>query len=298
VHLRIQHTLAYTYSRGVFCEPVTIRLRPRDDLFQRLHDWRCDISPEPAGVSEFRDLDGNLVVKAWFEGLTESLSIASTCDVETLCSDPYRFLLLPEAAVLPVRVEPTEQGLAACYMKQGMISPKVTEIGEEIQRQTGRQTVRFLSALASYLHESFPVVVRPTGEAWAAEKTLAEHTGSCRDLAVLFCEICRSAGLPARFVSGYVADADRNGRHRLHAWSEVYLPGAGWRGFDPTAGGAVSDHHVALAAARIPASASPTSGIFRGTGVTSELNANVRITVAPMEASVPVQSQQPSQVPL
>jgi transglutaminase-like putative cysteine protease len=274
----VRHSLTYRYSKPVFCEPVTIRLRPRDDPFQRLVSWSWSITPEPVGTSQFRDLDGNLVLRAWFEGLTESLVIHSDANVETLCFDPYRFLLAPEAAVLPVRLEAIEQGLAAHYSRATNLSPRLAELAEDLQKQTGRQTVRFLSALASYLHESFKVIHRPKGEPLPSEKTLADRQGSCRDLAVLFCDVCRAAGLPARFVSGYCADPDADGRHYLHAWGEVYLPGAGWRGFDPTQGLAVADRHISLAASRLPALASPTSGAFRGTGATSELVAAIEVS--------------------
>jgi transglutaminase-like putative cysteine protease len=285
VHVRIRHSLHYEYSRDVYCEPVAIRLRPREDAAQRLVRWKSSIDPHPLGVSEFRDLDGNLTLKAWFEGLTRVLTITSECEVESLCTDPFRFLLIPEATVLPVRVEPIEQSLAAHYSKPGTLSPRIVEVSEDIQRQTGRQTIRFLCALTAHLHDSFNVIVRLTGDPWPAEKTLEQKSGSCRDLAVLFCEICRSAGLPSRFVSGYTIDPDADRQHHLHAWSEVYLPGAGWRGFDPTTGLAVSNRHVALAAARLPTLASPTSGAFRGTGVTSELTASVRVTVDDPDAT-------------
>ncbi|MBX3441469.1 MAG: transglutaminase family protein [Planctomyces sp.] len=299
MRVRIQHELHYVYSREVFCEPVMIRLRPREDAAQRIRSWKCSIAPEPEGISEFRDLDGNIVLKAWFEGLTSSLRIMTDAEVETLQSDPYRFLLNPEAAVLPARLDPIDQSLAAHYAKPGTLSPRMVAMAEELERQAGRQTIRFLMALTSHLNESCQVIIRPTGEAWPAEKTLSERAGSCRDLAVLFCEVCRSAGLPARFVSGYSVDPDLDGLHHLHAWGEVYLAGAGWRGFDPTAGLAVGDRHIAVAAARLPPSASPTSGAFRGTGVSSQLEANVR--VVPLEADAPrngaAQPSQPAVLP-
>jgi transglutaminase-like putative cysteine protease len=278
VLVRVQHSLDYLYSRAVFCEPVTIRLRPRDDSFQKLKSWHCTIDPQPAGMSQYRDLDGNLVLRAWFEGLTEHLKIHSALEVETLCFDPFQYLLAPEAAVLPIRLDAIEQSLAATYSKPGTMSPKIAELADELQRQTGKQTTRFLSVLSAHLHDAIKFTVRPTGDPWPPEKTLADRTGSCRDIAVLFCEVCRAAGLPSRFVSGYAVDPDHAGCHHLHAWSEVYLPGAGWRGFDPTLGLAVADRHVSLAAARLPALAAPTSGVYRGTGVTSELTAHVEIS--------------------
>lgn len=275
--VRVQHSLDYQYSRGVFCEPVTIRLRPRDDPYQKLRDWSWSIDPEPAGTSVYRDLDGNLILRAWFEGLTEHLKLRSAVEVETLCFDPFQYLLAPEAAILPIRLDAIEQSLAATYSKPGTMSPKIPALAEELQKQTGKQTTRFLSALAAHLHDTIQFVIRPTGDPWPAEKTLSDRTGSCRDIAVLFCEVCRASGLPSRFVSGYAADPEHDGCHHLHAWAEVYLPGAGWRGFDPTLGLAVADRHVALAASRLPALAAPTSGIYRGTGVTSELTSHVDI---------------------
>jgi transglutaminase-like putative cysteine protease len=278
VLVRVQHSLDYTYSRSVFCEPVTIRLRPRDDPFQTLRDWTCTIDPQPAGTSIYRDLDGNLILRAWFEGLTDHLKIHSAVEVETVSFDPFQYLLAPEAAVLPIRLDAIEQSLAATYSKPGTLSPRIAELAEELQRQTGKQTTRFLSALANHLHQTIEFIARPTGDPWTAEKTLADRTGSCRDIAVLFCEVCRASGLPARFVSGYAVEPDHAGCHHLHAWSEVYLPGAGWRGFDPTLGLAVADRHVAVAASRLPALAAPTSGVFRGTGVTSELHTKVEVS--------------------
>jgi len=277
VLVRVEHSLDYQYSRAVFCEPVTIRLRPRDDPFQTLRHWNCTIDPQPAGVSDFRDLDGNLIRKAWFEGLTGHLRIHSSIEVETRCFDPFQYLLSPEAAVIPIKLDAIEQSLAATYSKPGTLSPRITELANDLQRQAGMQTTRFLPALAAHLHATIGFQVRPSGDPWPAEKTLAERTGSCRDIAVLFCEVCRASGLPARFVSGYAVDPDHAGCHHLHAWCEVYLPGAGWRGFDPTLGLAVADRHVALASSRLPALAAPTSGVFRGTGVTSELRAHVEI---------------------
>jgi transglutaminase-like putative cysteine protease len=90
------------------------------------------------------------------------------------------------------------------------------------------------------------------------------RAGSCRDLAVVFCAMCRSMGLAARFVSGYQSEAVVQPRAHMHAWAEVYLPGGGWRGYDPSQGLAVSTSHVAVAAAADPRMAAPVSGSYRG----------------------------------
>ena len=107
-------------------------------------------------------------------------------------------------------------------------------------------------------------MIREVGPPQPAESTLRDRAGSCRDLAVLFCAACRAVGLAARFVSGYERDASLQENGDLHAWAEVYLEGAGWRGYDPSRALAVAASHVAVAASSDPLLASPVSGTFRG----------------------------------
>ena len=107
--------------------------------------------------------------------------------------------------------------------------------------------------------------------------TLEKGQGACRDLAVLFVAACRALGFGARFVSGYHQGHSEPMRRDLHAWAEVYLPGGGWRGYDPSLGLAVADRHVAVAAGTRPDQAAPISGSFRGTGVSSRMRAEIRM---------------------
>ena len=116
------------------------------------------------------------------------------------------------------------------------------------------------------------------GAPFAAETTLREQEGSCRDLAVLFCAACRAVGLAARFVSGYERDASLQENGDLHAWAEVYLEGGGWRGYDPSRALAVASTHVAVAAASDPLLASPVSGTFRG-AATAKLEFSISMQV-------------------
>jgi transglutaminase-like putative cysteine protease len=124
------------------------------------------------------------------------------------------------------------------------------------------------------------VTIREESEPQAPGMILAQRYGACRDLAVLFMDACRALGLGARFVSGYQeGDPDQEGR-RLHAWAEVYIPGGGWRGYDPTHGPAVADRHVAVAAGMHPTFAAPITGTFRGTGVSSRMQADIQLSVS------------------
>ncbi len=118
----------------------------------------------------------------------------------------------------------------------------------------------------------------------------ARKEGSCRDLAVLFIETCRSVGIAARFVSGYHTVQPWQGARQLHAWAEIFLPGAGWRGYDPSQGLAVADQHIAIAAGATPQLAAPVTGSFRGNGVQSSFTAEIEIRALP--ESTPPMTQQ------
>ena len=110
-------------------------------------------------------------------------------------------------------------------------------------------------------------IVRHEGEPQPPLVTLTQGQGACRDYTVLFLEVCRIVGLAGRFVSGYFGGEPENEERHLHAWAEVYLTNAGWRGYDSMFGLAVADQHIALAAGATPSLAAPTTGTFRGTGV-------------------------------
>jgi transglutaminase-like putative cysteine protease len=133
--------------------------------------------------------------------------------------------------------------------------------------------------LQQRIAESCQYIVREVGDPLPAEVTLTQRKGSCRDLTVLFMEACRALGIAARFLSGYhVPLTDQI--HRLHAWAEVYLPGGGWRGYDPTAGLAVGDPHIVVAAGSTPRMAAPISGSFRGENITATLEVEIQLRPA------------------
>jgi transglutaminase-like putative cysteine protease len=246
----------------VYLEPQTIRLRPRDDGSQRVLQYAVSISPSPAGCTDCLDQDGNVVTEAWFEGPTDTLSIQSAFAVETLRQNPFDFLLRPGTGALPLLYSPAVHFALEPYMRQS--SAGVREFSASLAAGAGH-ALDFLTLLNRTLCGEFEYAVRETGAPHTAETTLQTREGSCRDLAVLFCEAARAAGIAARFVSGYQCGPVRDGsKVQMHAWAEVYLEGGGWRGYDPSSGLAVGTGHVAVAAAADPALAGPVSGTFRG----------------------------------
>lgn len=276
---RAHHVTRYRYSRPAFLDPQIIRLTPRSDPNQRLTDFRIEVTPEPAGMSQYIDAEGNSVVKVWFDGLTDALVLQTRFLVRTLRTNPFEFLLDDQSHDhLPIVYRSEESAALARYCTNGeRVAAAVANYTQDVMEAARGETLRFLHGLNQRMYEEFRIVVRVKGPAYSAEETLGRREVACRDVANLFVECARVVGLAARFVSGYQAsDPDRNNLH-MHAWAEVYLPGAGWVGYDPTHGLAVSDGHVAVASAPAPEGAAALSGSFRGTGVESTIQTSLTI---------------------
>jgi transglutaminase-like putative cysteine protease len=129
---------------------------------------------------------------------------------------------------------------------------------------SNQQALPFLRQLVEMIQDRVKYTQRHIGPAWPAGRTLRERVGSCRDLAMLMIECCRCVGLPARFVSGYHLVDPAPEQYDLHAWAEVYLPGAGWRGFDPTGCGAIDDRYIVVASSSRPELTAAVTGSFSG----------------------------------
>lgn len=280
--LDIEHVTRFTYSQPVFLEPHVLRLRPRCGWNQRLLDFELEIDPRPEGCARNVDLDGNATAQLWFSGLHDGLRIAARSRVETLCSDPFAYLLAPEALVLPVYYPGQLERSLVPYRGADRVDWQVVDFARELVREVGGQTQEFLLTLCQHIYKRCEKIIRLEGDPLPAGETLRSRRGACRDLAVLFMDACRSVGLAARFVSGYQGEAAVGERY-LHAWAEVFLPGAGWRGYDPSFGLVVADAHVALAAGPAHEEVRPVQGNFRGMGVEARMGVEVRIEASAVD---------------
>lgn len=258
----IIHRTIYTYNQPVWLQPHLIRLQPRSDSWQKLHSFSLLIEPTPETVSPIVDLDGNNLTKVWFTKATQKLDFKIITQVETLKANPFDYLLEPWAVKLPIDYPSSLLAQLKPYLQSYsvVLDPIVLELAQEIDLEVNSNTIAFISILNQRLYQSCDYITREKGEPWPAGVTWRRKQGSCRDLAVLFMEVCRAMGLGARFVSGYQeGDVEQDNRD-LHAWAEIYLPGGGWRGYDPTHGLAVSDRHVALVASSFPSYAATVTG--------------------------------------
>jgi transglutaminase-like putative cysteine protease len=277
------HTTTYRYSQPVLLEPHLLRLRPRSEGVQRLRHFALHLEPQPAGLSESRDVEGNDVTLVWFAGVTDIFRVTSSFVVETQRRNPFDYIMTdPSADTLPFAYAEDLVQSVALYCLSEEADESVAQFAHSLADEVGRKTLPFLTTLARRIAEMMTYTVRETGDPQPAGVTLAGRQGSCRDLAVLFIETCRALGLAARFVSGY-QEGTPSQEPRLHAWAEVYVPGGGWRGYDPTLGLAVADRHVTLAAGRTPQLTAPITGSFRGTGISASMQIDIRLHVSSPE---------------
>jgi transglutaminase-like putative cysteine protease len=278
MHFEVKHQFRYTYSKEIFLEPTVVRMRPRDDFAQKLEFFDLSIAPEPADHSDSLDIFNNYQIELWFTEKQSNLTLTSHFRIETTLSNPFHYLVTnPQVLKLPAKYSAENKLSLAPYLYRVQPDAAVDELAQTLLSESDDNTLNFLSHMTDYIHQNIQQAIRAVGDPLTPNKTLRRKEGACRDLAVLFVDLCRSVGLAARFVSGYKYDPGARDSHELHAWAEVYLPGAGWRGYDPSLGLAVADLHIALAAGPTPQDAAVLSGTFRGTDVLTRLDYEVEI---------------------
>ena len=286
MQFKIVHHMEFTFSAPVFFEPMTVRLHPRSDATQTTRFHHLEVSPLPIRNTRILGLDGNFEEVLWFSGLHRNLTLIASSEVQTLRKNPFDFLLRDSRAhTLPLAYDPSLSALLAPYLdpSAGKAAGEVfREFTDRILKSSGGQIVPFLTFLVQHIRESFIYNVREEGEPHSPERTLREGKGSCRDFALLAIETCRACNIAARFTSGYYTPETPE-EPELHGWIEVYLPGAGWRGCDPTEGLLTADHHIGLVSSALPSMTLPTEGHFRGDG---QSNLETRITIERSEDSI------------
>ncbi len=271
----VRHETLYRYTMPVRLAPHVLRLHPRGDG-ARIPAASLTVVPAPAERHDAMDRFGNRVTHVSFAGFSDLLRIESRFDLETIAVAP---LCDPGLPSLPWSSGPHD-GLAE-YRADGGQDAAVQAFAVTQAAESGWAALAFVNRLNQTLFTRIDRHIRVEGAAQAPAHTLAVGRGACRDITVLFMAACRSLGIAARFVSGYQAQADSpDGQRHMHAWPEMFLPGLGWRGFDPTHGIAVTDGHVALCAAPDQVATMPVDGGFYGDGVTATLDYRVQIATA------------------
>ncbi len=276
---KIEHSLCYRYSEPIVLGVQNIRLRPRADTRQQVLRFELNIRPPPSFLTNHTDSENNAITTAWFQGNHQSLEIVAYIEVETSDSNPFDFIL-PEPAMdhLPLVYQEPDRSLLGMYRTlEQEVPPELDDFLKPVLIEAKHETVPFLNRLAVHISNSLKRENRERGDPWPPQKTLQKGKGSCRDYAWLYIVACRSLGLAARFVSGYHVPFSPREKPDLHSWAEIFMPGAGWIGFDPSLGLAASNRHIALAASYDPAHAAPSGGMFWGKNVGSKLETAITI---------------------
>lgn len=280
MRLRISHRTFYQYDRVVRLQPHLLYLRPRENPLLKVHKFELKLDPD-GRVSWMRDDFDNLPASVAFVSPAESLSIETESDVTTDDVQPFDFLVRDYAASFPFAYEPLHRFNLGLYL-----IPPESAAQEEIRKwmlavfpSPPRETIAWLSALARTIRDNLGYERREIEGIQLAQTTIARGVGSCRDFAALFVACARTLGVAARFVSGYMFDANvTSDGGEMHAWVEVFLPGAGWRAVDPTYGIFCHNAHIPVAHAVVAESVNPIQGAFQSASpARATLSTRVRI---------------------
>lgn len=282
--IRIYHLTEYTFSQPVELTDYTLLLRPREGHDIRIESSKLTVAPSHT-VRWNRDIHGNSVGMLHLNEPADLLKIESEVVIQHYETDPLDFLVDDRSVNFPFPYQPDERLDLIPYTTHTWpndtrrLSTWVSRFwnpGQSIE------TYVLLDQMNRTIVSEFNYGMREEPGVQSPAFTLQCGTGSCRDFAALFIEACRFLGLPARFVSGYLHNPGSQLSGSTHAWSEVYLPGAGWIGFDNTSGEVTGASHIPTAVHRHPESIPPVSGSNYGDhSVSSKLRVVVEVDELP-----------------
>ena len=276
IRVALNHLTEYVYDRPVTLTPQIVRLRPAPHCRTPIVAYSLKVGPRDHFLNWQQDPYSNYLGRLVFPKPTREFRIEVDLIAELTVVNPFDFFLESTAEKSPFVYEPTLARELIPYLECEEAGPRLRSLIEAVRRD-GMGTVDYLVEINQTLSREVGYTIRLEPGIQTCEETLTLRSGSCRDSAWLMVQVLRHLGMAARFVSGYliqlkadVASLDGpSGASQdftdLHAWAEVYLPGAGWVGLDPTSGLMAGEGHIPLACAADPLSASPITGSFSWT---------------------------------
>jgi uncharacterized protein (DUF2126 family) len=271
IHVALNHLTHYRYDRLVGLSPQIVRLRPAPHCRTRILSYSLKVSPAEHFINWQQDPEANYLARLVFPDETRSLRIEVDLVAEMAVYNPFDFFLAPYAEKFPFKYESTERRELVPYLVKAPVTPLIASYLAGISREP-RRTIDFIVEINRRVAADIRYLIRLEPGVQAPEETLLKRSGSCRDSAALLVNLFRHLGLAARFVSGYLIQLVPDVKALdgpsgpaqdftdLHAWCEVYLPGAGWIGLDATSGLLAGEGHIPLACTPEPSEAAPISG--------------------------------------
>ncbi len=296
----LHHRTRYEYDRAVNLGPHIVRLHPAPHCRTPVTAYALKVSPAAHYIHWQQDPLANRLARLVFTQACTEFEVTVDMSVELTGFNPFDFFLDPSANSYPFTYTQADQLALAPYRLVDRPDPADTHLNAMLHDldRAPQETMNFLIALNQRVHQRVQYQVRHEAGVQTPNQTLQWASGSCRDSSWLLVTLFRHCGVAARFVSGYLIDvapqptpteravATTSSRSELHAWCEVYLPGAGWIGLDPTSGLLSGEGHIPLACARQPGWAAPIDGVADVAEVTFSHRIDVSVTGSP-EAVVP-----------
>ncbi|WJG11109.1 transglutaminase family protein [Aliiglaciecola sp. LCG003] len=271
MNFKIIHETKYIFSDDVFLEPHYLRFRPKQTPCIDVSSFSISIKAEPQGHSVIEDEEHNVIDFCWFEKLTNSLTILVESSLQTKEYNPFNFIIHPDSFnTIPFTYSEHQYQILYASLQKTLLPEELVSYAQAVLSQSNFNTVAFVTNLTTKIHQDFVTEYREEGPPLSPEETFAIKKGSCRDLSWMQINLLRNFGIAASFVSGYFYFEMEKPIYELHAWLEVFVPGKGWLGFDPSHGILTGNTHFPLASSAIPENTMPVSGGIRGSA-TSQL---------------------------
>jgi uncharacterized protein (DUF2126 family)/transglutaminase-like putative cysteine protease len=271
LHVALHHRTSYRYDRAIMLGPQTVRLRPAPHCRTPILSYSLKVEPAEHFINWQQDPQGNYSARLVFPKPTKVFSVEVDLIAEMTVYNPFDFFLDPVAEKIPFAYGTGLATELSPFLRKDPLTPAFESFLKSVD-VTPKPSLDFLVALNLQVNRAVRYIIRLEHGVQSPEQTLSVGNGSCRDSAWLMVQVLRHIGLAARFVSGYLiqlrpdvkAASGPSGASQdftdLHAWCEVYLPGAGWIGLDPTSGLLAGEGHIPLACSPEPSSAAPISG--------------------------------------